>query len=48
MKLEIEKVRFKNFLSFGSAVQEIGFYPGVNVVLGKDLSTGMSNCSGKS
>ena len=48
MKLEIEKVRFKNFLSFGSAVQEIGFYPGVNVVLGKDLSTGRSNGSGKS
>ena len=48
MKLEIESVRFKNFLSFGSAVQEIGFHPGVNVVLGKDLSTGRSNGSGKS
>lgn len=48
MKLEIEAVRFKNFLSFGSAVQEIGFHPGVNVVLGKDLSTDRSNGSGKS
>ncbi len=48
MKLEIESVRFKNFLSFGSTVQEIGFHPGVNVVLGKDLSTGRSNGSGKS
>jgi len=48
MKLEIEAVRFKNFLSFGSAVQEIGFHPGVNVVLGKDTNTGRSNGSGKS
>ena len=48
MKLEIESVRFKNFLSFGSVVQEIGFHTGVNVVLGKDLATGRSNGSGKS
>ena len=48
MKLEIESVKFRNFLSFGSVAQEIPFHPGVNVVLGKDLATGRSNGSGKS
>ena len=48
MKLEIQSVKFKNFLSFGSREQEIPFYTGVNVVLGKDVTTGRSNGSGKS
>lgn len=48
MKLEIERTRFKNFLSFGSVAQEVAFAPGVNVVLGKDLATGRSNGAGKS
>ena len=48
MKLEIQSVKFRNFLSFGSVAQEIPFHPGVNVILGKDLTTGRSNGSGKS
>lgn len=48
MKLEIQSVRFKNFLSYGSMTQEIPFKKGVNIVLGKDLTTGRSNGSGKS
>ena len=48
MKLEIQSVRLTNFLSFGDKVNEIPFNNGVNVVLGKDLSTGRSNGAGKS
>lgn len=48
MKLEIQAVKFKNFLSYGNKETEINFLPGVNIVLGKDLSTGRSNGSGKS
>ena len=48
MKLDIQSVRFKNFLSYGSVTQEVHFKKGVNVVLGKDLNTGRSNGSGKS
>jgi len=48
MKLEILGVRLQNFLSYGSKINEIQFHQGVNVVLGKDLSTGRSNGAGKS
>ena len=48
MKLEIQSVKFRNFLSYGSVFQEVPFLPGVNVVLGKDMLTGRSNGSGKS
>jgi DNA repair exonuclease SbcCD ATPase subunit len=48
MKLDIQSVTFKNFLSFGSKEQEIVFHNGVNVVLGHDVATGRSNGSGKS
>lgn len=48
MKLEIESVTVKNFLSFGRKLQEIPFKKGVNIVLGKDLATGRSNGAGKS
>ena len=48
MKLEIKSVMLRNFLSFGDRPQEIEFKNGVNMVLGKDLSTGRSNGAGKS
>jgi DNA repair exonuclease SbcCD ATPase subunit len=48
LKLEIQSVKLKNFLSFGSSLQEVDFLPGVNLVLGRDLTTGRSNGSGKS
>lgn len=48
MKLEIQSVKFKNFLSFGSKEQEVNFLEGTNIVLGKDINTGRSNGAGKS
>ena len=48
MKLEIESVKIKNFLSFGNVENHIPFQNGVNVVLGRDVSTGRSNGAGKS
>ena len=48
MKLSIESVKIKNFLSFGDRENTIPFKQGVNIVLGKDLSTGRSNGAGKS
>lgn len=48
MKLQIESVMFRNFLSFGSRNQEISFHQGTNIVLGKDFTTGRSNGAGKS
>jgi DNA repair exonuclease SbcCD ATPase subunit len=47
MKLEIQSVRVRNFLSFGNTLQDIQFKTGVNMVLGKDMSTGRSNGAGK-
>jgi len=48
MQIEIESVSIQNFLSFGNQPQVIPFRNGVNLVLGKDISTGRSNGSGKS
>ena len=48
MKLEIESVEFKNFLSFGSKVQRIPFLKGLNLVTGNDVDRKRSNGSGKS
>ena len=48
MKLEIESVKIKNFLSFGNVENHIPFQNGVNVVLGRDVATGRSNGAGKS
>jgi DNA repair exonuclease SbcCD ATPase subunit len=48
MKLEIENVRFKNFLSFGSTWQDVDFLPGVNAVIGIDKDKNRSNGVGKS
>jgi DNA repair exonuclease SbcCD ATPase subunit len=46
--INIERVRFKNFLSFGSRIQEIDFTTGVNIVLGLDKDKDKSNGAGKS
>lgn len=48
MKLHIESVEFKNFLSFGSRVINVPFLPGVNLVSGIDLDKKRSNGAGKS
>jgi len=48
MKLEIESVEFKNFLSFGSSKQIVDLGKGVNVVLGRDVEKAKSNGAGKS
>src|SRR5574343_238305 len=48
MKLEIDKVRFRNVLCFGNQYQEIDFRTGLNLVIGNNLATGRSNASGKS
>ena len=44
----INKIEFKNFLSYGSVPQNIEFKPGINVVLGTDLDKDRSNGAGKS
>jgi len=36
MKLELQKVRFKNFFSFGANWQEIDLLPGINIILGEN------------
>ena len=46
--INIERVRFRNFLSFGSRWQEIDFLNGVNIVLGLDQDKDKSNGAGKS
>ncbi len=48
MKLQIESVEFKNFLSFGSRVTKVPFLPGVNLVSGIDVDKQKSNGAGKS
>ena len=48
MKLHIESVEFKNFLSFGSRATNVPFLPGVNLVSGIDLDKKKSNGAGKS
>ena len=48
MKLVIEKIRIRNFLSFGRTWQEIELKPGINLILGNNIEKGFSNGSGKS
>ena len=48
MKLEIQKVRFKNIFSYGAIEQEVDFLPGLNLVLGNDITKDRSNAVGKS
>jgi len=47
MKLEIESVEFKNFLTFGSRIQKVPFLKGLNLVTGIDIDRKRSNASGK-
>jgi DNA repair exonuclease SbcCD ATPase subunit len=46
--LSLEYVKFKNFLSFGSKMQEVPFNDGINIVLGYDKDNDKSNGAGKS
>jgi len=48
MRLEIDNIRFRNFLSFGSRWQEVEFLSGLNLILGMDAAKDRSNASGKS
>ena len=47
MNINIEQIKLKNFLSFGSKWQTVPFLPGLNVIIGEDLDTGRSNGAGK-
>lgn len=46
-KIEIVKVEFKNFLSYGNTWQTLHLHHGINIVQGIDVNTGRSNGSGK-
>lgn len=46
--MELEKVKFRNFLCFGSREQEVVFQKGINCILGWDRQRDKSNGSGKS
>jgi len=46
--IELKNIRFKNFLSFGSRIQEVPILNGVNIVLGHDKDKDKSNGAGKS
>ena len=48
MKLNIENIEFRNFLSFGSKWQRLTLVPGVNLILGINANNQRSNGSGKS
>lgn len=48
MKIEIQNVEFKNFLSYGNSPQRLDFIEGINLVLGKNIESGRSNGAGKS
>lgn len=47
MRLELQNVEFKNFLSYGNTLQRLDFLEGVNLILGINKTTGRSNGSGK-
>jgi hypothetical protein len=47
MKIELQGVTFKNFLTFGNAEQSFVLKPGITLITGLDHSTGRSNGSGK-
>jgi len=47
-RIEFDKIRLKNFLSFGNIWQEFIFEKGINIIQGYDINTGKSNGSGKS
>jgi len=47
-KINLDKVEFRNFLSFGNTWQTFHFKKGLNLIQGFDTNTGKSNGSGKS
>jgi uncharacterized protein YydD (DUF2326 family) len=47
MKIELNSIRFRNFLSYGSKWNEVDILPGINIVLGKNKDNDMSNGVGK-
>lgn len=48
MKLDIKKILFKNFYSFGNIPIEWNIEPGIHLITGKNLITGSGNACGKS
>lgn len=48
MRIEIQSVEFKNFLSYGNSPQRLDFIEGINLILGKNSESGRSNGAGKS
>lgn len=48
MRLELQDVEWKNFLSYGNVKQSIEFTEGINLILGRDTGIGRSNGAGKS
>ena len=48
MLIELEKIKWKNFISYGNKWSEVDLLPGINIVLGKDVDSNRSNGSGKS
>ncbi len=48
MRIEIQNVEFKNFLSYGNSPQRLDFIEGINLILGKNSESGRSNGAGKS
>lgn len=47
MRLELQSVEMKNFLSYGNSPQRLDFVEGINLIIGKNLGSGRSNGSGK-
>ena len=47
MKIELNEVRIKNFLSFGAKWQKVPLLKGMNIITGWDEDTGKSNGAGK-
>jgi len=48
MKIELNEVRIKNFLSFGAKWQKVPLLKGMNIITGWDEDRGKSNGAGKS
>lgn len=48
MRLELQSIEMRNFLSYGNAPQRLDFVEGINLILGKNLGNNRSNGSGKS
>lgn len=48
MILDIQKVEFRNFLSFGNIWQQFELEQGLNLIIGKVTNTSTSNAAGKS